>query len=80
MTSKELEENAFIKAIEQSGHPIPPIWYLMRETMISPCINVCLIISDVCGGCGRTLEQIARWRCMTDEERLKIMTELEKKS
>ena len=35
----------------------------------SPCINVCKIENDVCIGCGRTLEEIAHWTSMSNEER-----------
>jgi len=35
----------------------------------SPCINVCKIENDVCIGCGRTLEEIAHWTSITNEER-----------
>ena len=38
--------------------------------MQSPCVrNCCLDENDVCLGCGRTLEDILRWRSATDEER-----------
>ena len=44
--------------------------------MITPCINVCKIIDSKCAGCGRTLNEIARWSTMTDIERIKIMNNL----
>jgi predicted Fe-S protein YdhL (DUF1289 family) len=44
----------------------------------TPCVNICRIdrASRLCEGCGRTLEEIARWRVLTDAERLAVMTEL----
>ena len=39
------------------------------DVVESPCINVCKIENDVCIGCGRTLEEIAHWTSMTNEER-----------
>jgi len=39
----------------------------------SPCVrNCCLDENDVCLGCGRLLDEILRWRSMTDEEREQI--------
>jgi predicted Fe-S protein YdhL (DUF1289 family) len=33
-------------------------------------------VSGLCVGCGRTLEEIARWSVMSGEERRAIMAEL----
>ncbi|MBP6774627.1 MAG: DUF1289 domain-containing protein [Gemmatimonadaceae bacterium] len=42
-------------------------------TAESPCIKVCQIdLDDRCRGCGRTLDEIARWREMTREERIAV--------
>lgn len=47
----------------------------MRPAVSSPCINVCEMdpAAGICVGCGRTLDEIARWRSMCEEERLRIM-------
>jgi hypothetical protein len=43
----------------------------------SPCIHVCqLDAGDVCTGCHRTRDEIARWLSMTDDERARIMASL----
>jgi|HubBroStandDraft_2_1064218.scaffolds.fasta_scaffold185152_2 predicted Fe-S protein YdhL (DUF1289 family) len=43
----------------------------------SPCIQVCkLDDGDVCLGCHRTRDEIARWLKMTDDERARIMAAL----
>lgn len=44
----------------------------------TPCINVCVIEPETgtCAGCGRTLDEIARWARMTAEDRRRIMSEL----
>jgi hypothetical protein len=44
----------------------------------SPCINVCAMdaASGLCTGCGRTLDEIARWGGMSDRERREIMLAL----
>jgi hypothetical protein len=41
----------------------------------SPCIKVCVIdpAAGVCAGCGRTLDEIARWGSMSEIQRLDIM-------
>jgi hypothetical protein len=41
----------------------------------SPCIKVCAMdaASGLCIGCGRTLDEIARWSSFTDAERCAIM-------
>ena len=40
----------------------------------SPCVrNCCLDENDVCLGCGRLLDEILRWRSMSDVEREEIL-------
>jgi len=43
---------------------------------ITPCVSICKILEGKCVGCGRTLEEIAKWRSYSDEERLDIMRRL----
>jgi len=44
----------------------------------SPCIKVCTMdaASGLCTGCGRTLEEIARWSSLSDLERHEIVRAL----
>ena len=44
----------------------------------SPCVKICTLDarSGLCLGCGRTIDEIARWASMSDEERRRIMAEL----
>jgi predicted Fe-S protein YdhL (DUF1289 family) len=44
----------------------------------TPCINICLldVESGTCVGCGRSIEEIARWAAMSDRERRAIMAAL----
>jgi len=44
----------------------------------SPCVNVCVLDAarGICSGCGRTLDEIARWGGMSDAERDEIMDRL----
>lgn len=46
--------------------------------IVSPCINVCTMdpVTGHCAGCGRTLDEIARWGGMSNTEREFIMREL----
>lgn len=44
----------------------------------SPCIKVCALdaVSGLCTGCGRTLDEIARWSSFGDAERQAIVRSL----
>jgi predicted Fe-S protein YdhL (DUF1289 family) len=48
---------------------------LMIET---PCIKICTLDAAAgrCLGCGRTVDEIARWSAMSAAERARIMREL----
>lgn len=41
----------------------------------TPCIKICTMDprAGICAGCGRSLEEIARWGGMTESERQRIM-------
>ena len=49
--------------------------------MKSPCLKVCMLDprNDLCRGCFRTLDEIARWTSMSDEERERVMADLPKR-
>ena len=44
----------------------------------SPCVKICTLDarSGLCLGCGRTIDEIARWTAMTAAERARVMSEL----
>ena len=44
----------------------------------TPCIKVCVIdqTTRLCGGCGRTLDEIAAWATYTNDDRRRIMAAL----
>lgn len=46
--------------------------------MITPCTNICKINPNtgLCIGCNRTIEEIAGWSQMTEDERKKLMENL----
>ncbi len=39
-------------------------------TTESPCVRACTFDGKVCRGCGRTMEEIANWQFMTDEQKI----------
>jgi uncharacterized protein len=45
----------------------------------TPCLRVCLIdpATGLCEGCGRTRDEVAQWTRYSEEERLRIMAELD---
>jgi uncharacterized protein len=45
----------------------------------TPCIKLCVIdpLAKLCIGCGRTIDEIARWGGLGEPERRAIMAELE---
>lgn len=47
----------------------------------SPCTRVCIVdpVTGICEGCGRTLEEIARWGLMSEAERRAIMADLDQR-
>lgn len=49
-----------------------------QSPLISPCVKICTLDASrgVCLGCGRTIEEIARWAGMSDSERAAVMAEL----
>jgi predicted Fe-S protein YdhL (DUF1289 family) len=52
---------------------------LPRRLMIeTPCIKICTLdaASGRCLGCGRTVNEIARWSTMSAAERARVMDEL----
>jgi len=44
----------------------------------SPCVKVCTLDarSGLCLGCGRTIDEIAHWASMSDQQRGRVMAEL----
>jgi uncharacterized protein len=48
------------------------------RSMETPCVKICTLDarSGLCLGCGRTIEEIARWSGMSDTERSHVIAEL----
>ncbi len=47
----------------------------------SPCVKICVVdpLSALCVGCGRSAEEIADWRDMSEPERLAVMSGLDQR-
>jgi predicted Fe-S protein YdhL (DUF1289 family) len=50
----------------------------MPQPIQSPCTRICTIdeATRLCSGCGRTIDEIARWSQMSDNERQRILASL----
>lgn len=46
--------------------------------MQTPCVKVCTLDArtGLCLGCGRTIDEVARWSSMSEAERTRIMEDL----
>jgi len=58
--------------------PVPVPGPETASFMQSPCVRVCSIDpgTGLCAGCGRSIQEIAGWTEMTDDERQRIMSTL----
>ncbi len=63
-----------------SRDPSPPCSGPSEARPPSPCIQVCRIepTDQVCEGCRRTLDEIARWSRMSEAEREPVWQRLER--
>lgn len=54
---------------------------MVKKSIPTPCIEICKIdnSSGLCQGCYRTRAEIARWGMMQNDERFKIMRELDQR-
>ena len=44
----------------------------------SPCVSICKVENKFCIGCGRTLDEIASWTTMTEQERQEVLERIER--
>ena len=53
----------------------------MTEQVASPCVNICQINPETgyCIGCMRTIDEIADWLEMTNEEKRQVLNQLEER-
>lgn len=45
----------------------------------SPCIRTCQLLNNICTGCFRSREEIKHWNETTNEERKRIMRNVDKR-
>ncbi len=66
----------YILSLMLARVPVPPP--NMPQPIHSPCTRVCAIDpgTGLCAGCSRTIDEIARWSQMTDDERQRIVASL----
>ena len=64
------------QALAGAGHGL-----LDAQAVASPCINVCRMdeATGWCEGCLRTLDEIARWSALGEENRRRLCSELEQR-
>ncbi|UCD70172.1 MAG: DUF1289 domain-containing protein [Betaproteobacteria bacterium] len=53
----------------------------MTEQAVSPCVNICQINPETgyCVGCMRTIDEIAGWLEMTNEDKRQVLNQLEER-
>jgi uncharacterized protein len=51
------------------------------DAIASPCINICSLDpnQEICLGCFRYLHEIEKWNSLSDQEKVKIVDELDKR-
>ena len=56
------------------------IW--KRDEIQSPCVKICVVHPEarICTGCYRSIEEIAGWGGMTNEERASVLNDLPARS
>jgi predicted Fe-S protein YdhL (DUF1289 family) len=56
------------------------IW--KRDEIQSPCVKICVVHPEarICTGCYRSIEEIAGWGRMTNEQRAEIIEDLPARS
>jgi len=56
------------------------IW--KRDEIQSPCVKICVVHPEarICTGCYRSIEEIAGWGRMTNEERASVLNDLPARS
>ena len=45
----------------------------MAKKIDSPCISTCELKDGVCVGCGRSIEEIRRWKSMKRPEKIRAL-------
>ena len=52
---------------------------MLQTAPVSPCINICVLDAGrCCTGCGRTVDEIARWGRMSASEQWAVIARLDR--
>ncbi len=57
------------QASETGSIPVPRSTFMVE----SPCVSICRLENDVCVGCKRTLQEVASWSRLSDEEKQQVL-------
>lgn len=50
---------------------------MAEETVESPCVKICQLDYDLaCIGCGRTIDEVLKWREYTDVEKRYVLNRI----
>ena len=62
--------------MNEQGDKRGSVW--TRNEVDSPCVNICVVHPQarICTGCYRTLDEIAQWSRMSEEQRRTVLAEL----
>lgn len=54
---------------------------MLHAKPLTPCVGRCSLSfgGEICNGCGRSVEQVRDWNTYTDEEKRRIMDELQRR-
>ena len=53
---------------------------MKKSPIESPCMSICRYDTEVCVGCGRTVDEVVNWYDMTDDKKQAVLNRLEKES
>jgi len=57
-----------------AGEAVNEIGSPSVDAVASPCVDICKLDSDfVCIGCGRTIDEVLKWREYTDEQKKAVL-------
>lgn len=51
----------------------------MAKQIKNPCVSLCQLKGGMCVGCGRTTDEIRRWKSMKRPERMKTTQQAEQR-
>ncbi len=51
----------------------------MAKQIKNPCVSLCQLKDGICVGCGRTTDEIRRWKSMKRPERMRTTQQVEQR-